>query len=176
MRWTRLLLALLTAKFRKPVPVTGTSELSFRVWITDIDVSIMNHAALLTVMEMGRIDFMVRTGFFKLASKRKWYFMSSSVSASFLRPLKAFQLALLTTRILHMDDQWIYIEQKINRKGKDMAYCIVKSKVKNGRDTVATTEILEGLGMDPFPLDAGSIISNHEAEVKMMADSWNARH
>ena len=74
MRWLRLSTAIFSAKYKSELSITDVSEIKFRVWLTDIDVSIMNHAAMMTVMEMGRIDYMVRTGFFKLARKKKWYF------------------------------------------------------------------------------------------------------
>ena len=44
------------------------------MWPTDVDVSIANHAAVLTIMEIGRIDFMIRSGFFGLSRRNRWYF------------------------------------------------------------------------------------------------------
>ena len=74
MRWLRLLFAIFSAKYRSKLTITEESNITFRVWLTDVDASIMNHATMMTVMEMGRIDFMVRSGFFKLARQNKWYF------------------------------------------------------------------------------------------------------
>ena len=105
MRWIRLLLALITARSKSKLSVTDTSEINFRVWITDVDASIMNHAALMTVMEAGRLDLMVRSNFFRLARKNKWYVPSSAISVQFLRPLKIFQKALLTTRVFHVTEK-----------------------------------------------------------------------
>jgi acyl-CoA thioesterase FadM len=110
----------------------------------------MNHATMMTVFETGRIDFMVRTGFFKLARQKKWYFPTSGISVQFFRPLKVFQKAVLSTRIIHIDEYNIYLEQKITRQEKEIAACIVKSKVKSGRENIRTTEIIT-------LLDAGSI-------------------
>ena len=76
MRWIRLLLTILNAKFRPKLTGTETACKSFRVWITDIDVSVMNHAAIMTVLETGRLDLMVRSQFLKVASKNKWFFPS----------------------------------------------------------------------------------------------------
>ncbi len=90
MRWIRLLFAILSAKYRSKLTISDESNISFRVWITDIDASIMNHAPMMTVMEMGRIDFMVRSGFFKIAREKNWYFPSKSISVQFIRPLKLF--------------------------------------------------------------------------------------
>src|SRR5438874_8991866 len=111
MRWLRLLLALGFARYRSKLTVTQCSVLSFRVWLTDVDAAIMNHAALLTVMEAGRIDLMVRSGFFSLARKEKWYFPTSAISVQFMRPLKIFQRATLVTRVLHVTATDIYLEQ-----------------------------------------------------------------
>src|SRR4051794_32601164 len=115
MRWIRLLLALFVAKYRSKPTVADTSVLSFRVWLTDVDATIMNHAALMTVMEAGRIDLMVRSGFFSLARKEKWYFPTSAISVQFMRPLKIFQKATLVTRVLHVTTTDIYLEQKVTR-------------------------------------------------------------
>jgi acyl-CoA thioesterase FadM len=162
MRWLRLLFALAGAKFRRNLSVTGTSIIPFRVWITDIDVSIMNHAAILTVMEAGRIDLMVRTGFYQLARRKKWYFVSAAVHAQFMRPLKVFQKAELHTKLFHVDPEWIYIEQKIVRGGKNIANCIVKSKVKQGRENISTEVVFKELG-SPFLSDKTEIINQYES-------------
>ena len=130
MRWIRLLTALLSAKFKKKLTGTETVVKSFRVWITDIDVSVMNHAAIMTVLETGRLDAMVRLNFFKVASKNKWFFPSQAISIQFYRPLKVFQKAQIHTRISYVDEKWIYVEQKIERKGKIIAVCIIKNTIK----------------------------------------------
>jgi acyl-CoA thioesterase FadM len=163
MRWIRLLCAFIYAKFRRKITVDETTILKFRVWITDIDVSIMNHAAILTVMEAARIDFMVRCGFFELARHRKWYFVSAAVNAQFIRPLKLFQKAIVSTKIFHADETWIYMEQRIIRHGKEMALCLVKSKVKKGRENVLTSEIIKALNSKNLPSGKAKLIEQYEA-------------
>ena len=143
MRWIRLLKSVLFSKFRSKLKISETSTFSFTVWLTDVDVSIMNHAAMMTVFEAGRIDFMVRTGFFRLARQKKWYVPTSSISVQFLRPLKVFQNALLTTRVFHMNEHCIYLEQSVTSKEKDIAICIVKCKVKSGKENIRTSEIIQ---------------------------------
>ena len=175
MRWIRLLLTLVKARFRSKVKLTKTISLPFRVWITDIDVSVMNHAAIMTVMELGRVDFMVRTNFLKLANKRKWYFPSQAISVQFYRPLKMFQKAELLTRVSFIDEKWIYTEQKIIRNGKDIAACFVKSTIKQGRDSVPTSEILTALEIDEAPRSKYELIDSFELEneqLKARVQKW----
>ncbi len=164
MRWFRLFPTIFAARNRSKLSILEESNLTFRVWPTDIDVSIMNHAAMMTVMEMGRIDYMVRTGFFKLARKKKWYFPIRGISAQFIRPLKLFQKANLITRIFHVDESWFYIEQKIIRKGKIIAICIVKATVKKGKISVSTNEILKELNIAELPIEGKNIIDSYEKE------------
>lgn len=150
--------------------------LRFRVWITDIDVSVMNHAAIMTVFELGRLDFMVRTNFFKVASKNKWYFPSQAISVQYYRPLKMFQKAQVFTRVSYVDDKWIYVEQKIMRHGKEVAACLVKNTIKNGRQTVPTSEIMKALGVTEIPNRTYELIKTHEQETTLMdtrlKDNW----
>jgi acyl-CoA thioesterase FadM len=177
MRWIRLLTALISAKFKKKLIGTETVCKSFRVWITDIDVSVMNHAAIMTVFEMGRIDLMVRSNFFKVASKNKWYFPSQAISVQYYRPLKMFQKAQIFTRISYIDEKWIYVEQKIERKGKVIAACIVKNTIKKDRETIPTSKIMKKLKIEKVPTFKYDLIKTYELEnvqmSKKLMDNWD---
>jgi len=164
MRWLRLLLALISARYRSKLDVNDISILTFRVWITDVDASIMNHAALMTVMEAGRIDMMVRAGFFRLARKEKWYFPTSAINVQFLRPLKIFQEAQLHTRVVHVSKTCIYVEQKITRGEKDIASCLVKATVKKGRESLDIPAIIKRLGATSVPAGDPKFIDAFEKQ------------
>ncbi|MCK5814945.1 MAG: thioesterase family protein [Flavobacteriaceae bacterium] len=106
MRRIRLAQALIRAKFKSPIKATDTASLSFRVWLTEIDISIMNHAAIVTVLEAGRIDALVRSTFFKIATKNNWYFPIQAITVQYYRPLKIFQKAQLYSKISFADEKW----------------------------------------------------------------------
>lgn len=177
MRWIRLIIAMIRAKFKNKLTGTETIIKTFRVWITDIDVSVMNHAAIMTVFETGRLDLMVRSNFFKAASKNKWFFPSQAISVQFYRPLKVFQKAEIHTKISYVDEKWIYVEQKIERKGKIVAACIVKNTIKKGRETIHTSKIMEALTIKNVPSQKYDLIKTYEQEnVQMnekLVDSWD---
>jgi acyl-CoA thioesterase FadM len=164
MRWLRLILALIRSKYRSKIDFTQTTQVSFRVWVTDVDVSIMNHAAFLTVFEVGRIDFMVRSGFFKLNLANKWYSPAQAISVQYFRPLKIFQKAQVFTRISYFDEKWIYMEQKIVSKGKDVAGCLVKGLVKKGKENIDPQKVLSLLGVESFETPKYDLITSYENE------------
>jgi acyl-CoA thioesterase FadM len=164
---TRLLklgLALVIAFFRAKLTLQETSETYFRVWPTDVDVSIMNHASAMTVMEAGRIDYMVRTGFFTVAMSQKWYFPLGSISVVFHRPLKVFQKANVKTKVIYVDENWIYLQHQIIRMEKEHVSAIVKCAVKHGKERVPYQDIAARLALGKIPSDKPEIISLIESE------------
>jgi acyl-CoA thioesterase FadM len=163
MRWLRLINTIFFSFFRGNLSsITDESVINFRVWVTDVDLSVMNNAAMMVVLEMGRLDLIMRSGFYKLALKSKWYFPTRSFNIQFLRPLKVFQKAQLRTRVFYMDERWIYMEQKIVRGQKDIAICISKNTVKKGRETVSTAKIAKALGFSKIPTEGKNIIQMTE--------------
>lgn len=127
-------------------------------------------------MEVGRIVFMVRTDFFKIANKNKWFSPSQALSVQFYRPLKTFQKAELQTKLSYVDEKWIYLEQRIIRNGKEVAACLVKSTIKKGRETVPTSEIIKALNINKVPRIKSKLIESYEIENEQMnnkiIDQW----
>lgn len=115
-RWLRILIVIVRARFRKHINPGEAVSLDFRVWITDVDLSFMNNAAMLAITELGRWDITVRTGFLKYAMTNRLYFPLASISAQFRRPLKRFQKFQLRTQLIYWDEKWIYISHRIRKK------------------------------------------------------------
>ncbi len=168
MRWIRLIGALLSAHLKRKIAANETATLKFYVWLTDIDVSMMNHAAILTVMEAGRIDFMVRTNFLRMAIKKKWTFPAQALSVQFYKPLKLFQKCELQTKIYGVDEKWIYLIQRIVRTGEVLSACLVKVKIKKGRITVPTSHVISSLSLESISWDKPSLIENYEVHHNQM--------
>ena len=168
MRWIRLLFALLRAGYKKKLSIVENSQMDFRVWITDVDASIMNHAAMMTVLECGRIDFMVRTGFFLLARRENWYVPSSGIHVQFMRPLKIFQKATVVTKLISGNERSICLEQKVLKSEKLVAACIVECTVRKGRETVDVNEIIRRLGADRLEPQAEDLIDSFHKTAGMI--------
>ncbi len=149
MRWIRLLLALTRAVFKPKIRPNDATVLGFRVWLTDVDVSVVNHAAIMTIFEMGRADYMVRLNFFQAASRHKWFVPNLAINVQFHRPLRVWQKGEVHTKISFVDDTHFYVEQKIMRKGKLIATCFSDTLAKQGRKTVPTREIMDLIGVCP---------------------------
>ena len=104
-RWLRILFTIIRAKFHKKISLVEETSLNFLVWITDVDLSIMNNAAMLAITELGRIDLMCRTGFLKHSRRNKLYLPLASIHAQFTKPLKRFQKFQLKTQLIYWDEK-----------------------------------------------------------------------
>jgi acyl-CoA thioesterase FadM len=150
-RWLRFLLTYLGARSAPPLALGAESLLHLRAWPTECDASWLNHAALLSLMECGRVDIMVRMGFLALARRRGWYLPLASVAARFDRPLRRLQRFDLASRIAWWDEAAIWIEHRVTRDGRLVATGLARCPVREGRAPVAPERILRELGLEVPP-------------------------
>ena len=174
-RWVRTLITFIRAQFRKKINPDEEISLNFRVWITDVDLSIMNNAALLMITEMGRVDLIIRTGFLKHAWKNRLYFPLASISAQFRRPLKRLQKLQLKTQLIYWDEKWIYISHRVVREGKTIAVVLVKSTVKKGAELIPFERIIDDLNWQMKPKNRPEMIDRFERGESLFLEDCKAR-
>jgi acyl-CoA thioesterase FadM len=111
--WIRLLWLLLTARSRPALSLPGdVSSVSFRVWPHDLDPSIhMNNGRYLTLMDLGRLDVLIRSGLWRALVQNKWTPIASAITIRFRRELRPFQKFRIETRLLCWDATLIVMEQ-----------------------------------------------------------------
>jgi acyl-CoA thioesterase FadM len=161
-RWFRILITILKAQFRKKIHPLEELCLNFRVWITDVDLSVMNNTAMLFITELGRWDLSVRTGFLRYARKNKLYFPLASISAQFRRPMKRFQKYQLRTQIIYWDEEWIYISHRIERKEKTVVVALAKVAFKKGKEGIPFDRVSSDLNWELSPKRKPEMIDNFE--------------
>ena len=111
--WVRLLWLLLTAQRRGLLSLPrDSSMLNFRVWPHDLDLSLhMNNGRYLTLMDLGRLDAMVRSGLWREVLRHKWTPIASAITIRFQRELRLFQKFRLDTKLLCWDASLVVMEQ-----------------------------------------------------------------
>lgn len=126
-----------------------------RVWPNDLDLNgHMNNGRYLTIMDLGRLDLILRSGLLRLTMRRKCQPVLASVQMRYRMQLKPMRPFDLETRVVCWDDKWIYMEQRFlfttgQKKGAVAAIGIVKGGFYDpkSKTTVPTEELLEALKM-----------------------------
>jgi acyl-CoA thioesterase FadM len=111
-----------------------TSIITLHVLLNDLDLNWhMNNGRFLTIMDLGRMDLLKRTGTLDMAVKNKWMPIVGNATIDFRRPLKLWQKYELHTRICRWDEKWLYIEHIFYSHDKLIAKGQIKGLLR-GKD------------------------------------------
>lgn len=148
---------LITAFFKdKAQSVLDTTTLRFCVMPNDLDLNMhMNNGRYLTIMDIGRTDFVIRTGMFQKVIRAGQIPVLAAATIRFRVQLEPFREYDLTTRIVCWDEKWAYMEQRFiitkgKKAGEVAAIAIVKGAFydKKKKATVPTDKLLRANGFD----------------------------
>lgn len=155
----RLFFVLFTGLFRKRLKVLDSSRLNLLVFPNDLDIyGHMNNGRYLTLMDLGRIDWIVRTGLGKTADKNGWKPLVAAVKMNYKKSFLVFQTFELRTRILGWDAKWFFIEQVFEKNGLVHATGIVKGLFRGPDGNVPTQLVLSQIEKDILSPELPSVI------------------
>lgn len=128
-------------------PKESTSQF-YRVWPHDLDAFLhMNNGRYSQIMDVARVDWMMRKGILKLIKKNKWGAVLGGNMVRFNRQLKLFQRYKVHTILSHWDEKWFYFEHKFESMdgkvisvGVTRAGLLQKGKFINTADVVALVD------------------------------------
>lgn len=122
-------------------------DLSFRAWPHDLDINLhVNNGRYLTLMDLGRVQLMLRLGMGRKILAEGWMPVIGSVHMRYRRSLPPFKGFRLETRIVAWDEKWFYIEQKFLAGQELMAVGIVKGLFRSKTGTVPVATLLDLTG------------------------------
>ncbi|KRF33877.1 thioesterase family protein [Yonghaparkia sp. Soil809] len=147
----RLLLLSIRSRFGPRLAPTDVARTAFRVLPTDLDVlNHMNNGVYLSIMDLGRIDLMARSGVWPELRRRGYYPVVVSSTITYRRSLEPWQRFTVESRIVGLDDVAGYVEQRFVRDGEVCARGVIKARfLKRSGGIVPIPELAELFGLDP---------------------------
>lgn len=179
--WLRMLWLLSTARWRGSLSLPAdASSLTFRVWPHDLDLSLhMNNGRYLTLMDLGRLDIMVRSGLWRAVIDNRWTPIASTVTIHFCRELTPFQSFQLETKLLSWDTTFVVMEQTFvfnsgERRGQIGARGLFKGGLydRKARAFVPIKTLMATIGVaaeSPGPSPEVAAFLKADAELKQSA-------
>lgn len=144
------------ARLRPRVGALDETSVAFRVWPSDLDVLLhMNNGRYLTLMDLGRVDSIIRSGVWQKIKDLGWYTVIASETIRFRESLGPFTRFELRTRMLGWDDKSFYIRQTFVRAGRIVAIAVVRVRfLRRGGGTLGSSEAAAAIvpGVTPPPL------------------------
>ncbi len=140
--WIRVCIIWLLTIFRKKTSVSEESKTRFMVLPHDIDLNIhLNNGRFLAFMDLGRLDFVIRTGAARIFLDKKWNPVVASATVRYRKSLGLFRRFDLHTRIVGSDHKFVYIEQDFVVKNELYARGAVKICFLHKKKIVPIPEI-----------------------------------
>lgn len=151
--WFRVLRVLVLALLRPKLGLLDESRLDFRVWPTDLDINVhMNNARYLALMDLGRLDLIVRSGMGRRVWRDKLQPVIGAALVRYRRPLAPFQPIRLRSRLLAWDDKWLFIEHRLESGDVLACHAVVKGMLVGNDGGVPPADLARQLGFDqPSP-------------------------
>jgi acyl-CoA thioesterase FadM len=128
------------------IDIFTTTRVSLRVWPNDLDLNLhVNNGRYLTLADIGRLDWFVRTGALGIARQHKAFPVVGDAIAKFRRDLKAFQSFEIHTRLLGWDHKWGYIEHRFLRHDRVIGVVMIRGVFKGPGGPIDPGVLLTGL-------------------------------
>jgi acyl-CoA thioesterase FadM len=151
--WLRLLWLWLAGRSRAPVDVLGPCVTPFRVTLGDLDLFMhMNNGRYLTIMDLGRVDLMQRSGLLPLLNRARFYPVVTAQTITFRRSLNWRQRFQIESSVLAWDERSIVMRQRFVIGDTEYATALVKARfLRRSGGSVPTAELLALTGRDLTP-------------------------
>ncbi|MFC5502331.1 acyl-CoA thioesterase [Lysinimonas soli] len=139
----RLLRLRLTVARRSRLDFLDVGRMPMRVALTDLDpLRHVNNGVYLSMMDLGRIDLMMRSGVWKRLTTAGYYPVVAAQTITYRKSLELGQRFMLETALRGFDEKAAYIEQRFVVDGEIYASAIVKARfLKRSGGTVSLDEL-----------------------------------
>ena len=143
----RMVIVSAGAFFRSKLMLEDKGRISLRVLPNDLDLNFhMNNGRFLSVMDLGRVDLIIRMGMLRTLSKNGWDPVIGAIHTTFRKGLYLFERYDLVSHIVGWDDKWIYITQTMEQNGEEIATAHMKTLFMSEGGKVPTELIARALG------------------------------
>ena len=151
--------------------VHDVGRTSFHVLPTDLDVlGHMNNGVYFSIMDLGRMDLMIRAGSWAKLTEHGYYPVASNETIAFRKSLQPWQRFDLETRIVGYDEKAVFVEQRFVVKGEIYARAFMRGRfLKKTGGTVSLQELTDALGVDTSEVALPSWLARWSDDVLLPA-------
>ena len=149
--------------------IHDVARATFRVLPTDLDVfRHMNNGVYLSIMDLGRLDLLQRSGLWARFDRLGFYPVVGSETITFRRSLQPWQRYTLETKIIGYDAKAVYVEQRFVVGGEIYATGFVRGRfLRRSGGTVSMSELAEATGIDVTGQDVPQWLHRWAADVAL---------
>ena len=157
----------LTAILTKSADFDNLSRMRMCVLPNDLDLNLhMNNSRYYGLLDLGKVDLMIRSGLATVAWKKKWRPIIGGTLIRYRFGLKPFERLEIVTCVSCWDDKWFYFDQRVKSPRGTAAIALTKVLLRDRNRSITPVEVLGNLGRHvtspPIPLEVAQWISTDE--------------
>ncbi|MEC7764727.1 MAG: acyl-CoA thioesterase [Pseudomonadota bacterium] len=146
--FVRLAKEIIKSRKQSPLGIDGVHVSHHICWPWDLDMFLeLNNGRTLTLFDLGRVPFGIRTGLFKTSREQGWGGAVAGASVMYRRRVKVFDRIELRTRLIGWDKRFTYIEQSMWTRGICANHILVRTATTDKNGIVTTDRVLTAMGM-----------------------------
>lgn len=147
--WLRLLWISIFSRFRSKLNALDKCVTPFRCWPTDLDVlRHMNNGIYFSIMDLARVDLMIRAGLASKFAERGWYPVVGAETMSFKKSIKLFSPFTVESQVIGWDEKAILLKQTFLRGSEVQAEAVIRARfLKKTGGSLKTSDIMELAGI-----------------------------
>src|SRR5699024_5830293 len=150
MHFARMLLQLLRSRRRPTLGLWDSSRLTLRVLPTELDIfGHVNNGMYFSIMDLGRLDMMVRSGVWKTLQAKGWSGVVSAETISFRKSLKLGHRYHVDTCLIGVDGRTAFFEHRIVVDDAIFARAYVGTRLTAKTGTITREDMIDVLGAPP---------------------------
>ena len=146
----RLIKTIVLGRLRTRIGFLDESAITMRVWPNDLDANVhMNSGRYLSMMDLGRMDLLVRMRLFRRVIAKKWRPVAGAAMIRYRRSLLPFEKFRVVSRLVCWDEKWFYFEHRMeNAKGELSAHAYVRGVMVGPDGSLPSSALAEMTGSD----------------------------
>ncbi|MEC5209763.1 acyl-CoA thioesterase FadM [Psychrobacter sp. PL15] len=153
-RYTKSIVdAVIANKKGRSLNITQTSEVSIRCSLTDLDPMLeMNNGRVLTIYDIGRTDYLIRTGLGRMLLKKRWAMVVAGSTIQYRKRIRFLDKITIKTHIVAIDERWLYLEHSMWVKGKPCSSILLRTGFTEKGRVIDTQRVLKAMGKSEWDI------------------------
>ena len=140
----RMFYVLAASFFRPRLPAgQAISELTLLTLPNDLDINLhVNNGRYLTLCDLNRVDFFIRTGLARVMLARGWMPIVAEHTMSYRKPLGVFKRFKATMQLTHWDEKHFFMTHRFSINEKTIAEGTSKGVVRGRGGVIAPADVI----------------------------------
>ncbi len=115
----------------------------------------MTNSRYFAILDLARLDLMIRTGLAKLLSAQGWYPVVAAETIRFRKSLKVFDAFSVDTRIIGWDEKAFILEHRFFRDGECIAEALIRGRLLSKKGGAVSPRT--ALGLAGLPIESPAL-------------------